>query len=158
MDPRLIHILNSQKYQKMPFWTEMKKCAQDANQVNSSVSTFGKIIPIGLKRKSITYHWIPQMTLDAFSRARSARTVMSVLTGASQRLVIDCAFCIESQHPAELPERVLGGFRIHHLDTERFRPLFPAKDLLSENPYRLGPLLLGSDKWFITFLQKSQRS
>ena len=45
-----------------------------------------------------------------------AKHILSVVTPLSQRLVIDIAFVLEGQDEAELPERLLGGCRIHRIN------------------------------------------
>ena len=45
-----------------------------------------------------------------------AKHILSVVTPLSQRLVIDIAFVLEGQDETELPERLLGGCRIHRIN------------------------------------------
>ena len=47
-----------------------------------------------------------------------AKHILSVCTPISQRLVIDVAFVLEGQQESELPERLLGGVRIHRINVE----------------------------------------
>ena len=47
-----------------------------------------------------------------------AKHILSVCTPISQRLVIDVAFVIEGQQESELPERLLGGVRIHRINVD----------------------------------------
>jgi hypothetical protein len=56
-----------------------------------------------------------------------------MVRGATKSLVIDLGFVLEGQHPEELPEALLGAFRLNYLDcttakkidTSRELPLLP---------------------------------
>lgn len=46
----------------------------------------------------------------------AAKSMIGLIVGAAKRLVIDVALVLEAKEVDELPERVLGGFRIHFPD------------------------------------------
>jgi hypothetical protein len=46
----------------------------------------------------------------------AAKSMIGLIVGAAKRLVIDVAIVLEAKEADELPERILGGFRIHFPD------------------------------------------
>jgi hypothetical protein len=60
--------------------------------------------------------------IDVFSSA-AARGMLGVLVGAAKSLVIDIGVVIEAQEDAELPEKVLAGFRVQYVDLGKCRKI-----------------------------------
>jgi Protein ENHANCED DISEASE RESISTANCE 2, C-terminal len=60
--------------------------------------------------------------IDVFS-STAARTMMGVLVSTAKKLVIDVGILIESQNTQELPERLIGGFRVQFVDLTACRKL-----------------------------------
>lgn len=56
-----------------------------------------------------------EITID-ISSSKIAANVLGMCTSVAKSLVIDMAYVIEGRKEAELPERLLGGIRIHHID------------------------------------------
>jgi len=56
-----------------------------------------------------------EITID-ISTSKIAARVVGMATSTAKSLVIDMAYVIEGRKEAELPERLLGGIRIHHID------------------------------------------
>ena len=50
-----------------------------------------------------------------------AKHIMSVVRPLSRSIAIDLAFVIEGQEESELPERLLGGVRLHRIDLGKFK-------------------------------------
>lgn len=46
---------------------------------------------------------------------------MGLVRGAIKQLVIDIAWMIEAQTDAELPEKIIGTFRLEHLDLSVYK-------------------------------------
>ncbi|KAF4660997.1 hypothetical protein FOZ61_003614 [Perkinsus olseni] len=63
-----------------------------------------------------------EASIDVYSSA-VARHIVSLVTDAAKRLVIDIGFVIEGQSDDELPERMLGGFRVRYPDLQSLRHL-----------------------------------
>lgn len=78
---------------------------------------------IGRKLK-VDYHESPgrfiECEYDVLSTA-AARSMIGLVVGAAKRLVIDVGIVLESKEIDELPERILGGFRIHFPDLSTCR-------------------------------------
>jgi len=63
-----------------------------------------------------------EVAVDVASSA-VARSVFKMCSGAAKNLVIDLAYTLEGKKEEELPERLLGGIRIHNLDMSAIHPL-----------------------------------
>jgi len=61
-----------------------------------------------------------EVNIDVFS-STAARTMLGVLVSVAKRLVIDVAVLIEGKTPEELPERILGGFKVRYVDLTKCR-------------------------------------
>ncbi|KAF4752326.1 hypothetical protein FOZ63_026129, partial [Perkinsus olseni] len=72
-----------------------------------------------------------EASIDVYSSS-VARHIVSLVTDAAKRLVIDIGFVIEGQSDDELPERMLGGFRVRYPDLQSLRHL--------EDPEKRGEL------------------
>ena len=76
------------------------------------------------KKLTTTYIYEPthfiEVNIDVFS-STAARTMLGVLVSATKRLVIDVSVLIEGQSPEELPERILGGFKVRYVDLSKCR-------------------------------------
>ena len=76
------------------------------------------------KKLTTTYSEDParflEVNIDVFS-STAARTMLGVLVGAAKRLVIDVAVVLEGQAPDELPERIIGGFKVRFVDLTKCR-------------------------------------
>ncbi|EER08131.1 conserved hypothetical protein [Perkinsus marinus ATCC 50983] len=75
--------------------------------------------PAIIGRKLTTTHFTGdnyvEVSVDVFSSA-AARHMMSLVVGAAKKLVIDVGFVLEGHSEEELPERLLGGFRLRKPD------------------------------------------
>ncbi|KAF4678234.1 hypothetical protein FOL47_003296 [Perkinsus chesapeaki] len=75
--------------------------------------------PAIIGRKLTTTHFtgdrFVEVSVDVFSSA-AARHMMSLVVGAAKKLVIDVGFVLEGHSEDELPERLLGGFRLRKAD------------------------------------------
>ena len=58
-----------------------------------------------------------EITIDV-SSSMMARATFSTCAGASTALILDLGFTIEGKKEDELPERLLSGVRIQHLDLD----------------------------------------
>jgi Protein ENHANCED DISEASE RESISTANCE 2, C-terminal len=76
------------------------------------------------KKLTTTYQYeagrFIEATIDVFS-STAARTMLGVLVSAAKRLVIDVAVLVEGQRPDELPERIIGGFKVRYVDLTKCR-------------------------------------
>jgi hypothetical protein len=63
-----------------------------------------------------------EISINVFSSS-AAKKMMSVVCSACKKMVIDVAIVLEGQTPEELPERVIGSFRVIRTDINRLRPL-----------------------------------
>lgn len=61
-----------------------------------------------------------EVSIDVFS-SNAARRVLGLLKGAAKALIIEVFFVLEAKTPEELPEQILGGFRVSHGDLTRTR-------------------------------------
>ena len=96
---------------------------------------------LGRKLKC-AYHEEPgrffEAEYDVLSTA-AAKSMIGLIVGAAKRLVIDVGIVLEAKEVDELPERILGGFRIHFPDLSTCRRITlgsPAK-----SPSRKGEFL-----------------
>ncbi|KAF4660998.1 hypothetical protein FOZ61_003615 [Perkinsus olseni] len=75
--------------------------------------------PTIIGRKLVTEHHsgvrCVEASIDVFSSV-AAKHTLSLVVGAAKKLVIDVGFVIEGQCDDELPERLIGGFRIRYPD------------------------------------------
>ena len=76
------------------------------------------------RKLTTTYTYDPthfiEANIDVFS-STAARTMLGVLVSATKRLVIDVSVLIEGQSDEELPERILGGFKVRYVDLSKCR-------------------------------------
>jgi len=63
-----------------------------------------------------------EISINVFSSA-AARRMMNLVCSTSKKMVIDVALLIEAQSTTELPERILGSFRVVRTDITRMRDL-----------------------------------
>lgn len=63
-------------------------------------------------------------------------TFPGMVRGATKSLVIDLGFVLEGQRPEELPEALLGAFRLNHMDCTQAKRI----DTTQELPLRPRPL------------------
>jgi hypothetical protein len=78
------------------------------------------------------------------SSSSAAAYITGMVRGATKSLVIDMAFLFEGQASHELPETLIGGMRLHHLDLAAAKKLDLSRELplLQPAPSRRGPELL----------------
>lgn len=78
---------------------------------------------LGRKLK-VDYHEEPgrfiECEYDVLSTT-AAKSMIGLVVGAAKRLVIDVGIVLEAKESDELPERILGGFRIHFPDLSTCR-------------------------------------
>lgn len=73
---------------------------------------------LGRKLK-VEYHEEPGRFFEAeydVLSTTAAKSMIGLLVGAAKRLVIDVGIILEGKEVDELPERILGGFRVHFPD------------------------------------------
>ncbi|KAF4672306.1 hypothetical protein FOL47_000691 [Perkinsus chesapeaki] len=63
-----------------------------------------------------------EVSIDVYS-SQLARHIVSLVTDAAKKLVIDIGFVIEGESDDELPERMIGGFRVRYPDLDSLRRL-----------------------------------
>ena len=71
------------------------------------------------KKLKCDYHEEPGRYFEAeydVLSTTAAKSMIGLIVGAAKRLVIDVGIVLEAKEVDELPERVLGGFRIHFPD------------------------------------------
>jgi len=87
-------------------------------------TVIGKNAAILGKAMKIDYFHVPgdhfEVSIDVFSEAK-ARNILGLVQGAARKLVVEVALLLEGQDREELPERVLGGFRVSRCDVARCR-------------------------------------
>lgn len=72
---------------------------------------------LGRKLKTEYFHGPNYLEIDIdISANATAATVTSMVAGWSKSIVLDIAVLLEGQAPEELPEKLLGTIRLHHLD------------------------------------------
>lgn len=52
------------------------------------------------------------------SSSRAAGTIFGIVRSALTSLILDLAFVLEAQAQNELPEQILGGIRLFHVDID----------------------------------------
>lgn len=76
------------------------------------------------KKLKCNYHEDPGRFFEAeydVLSTTAAKSMIGLIVGAAKRLVIDVGIVLEAKEQEELPERVLGGFRIHFPDLSHCR-------------------------------------
>jgi hypothetical protein len=63
------------------------------------------------------------------SSSSAAAYITGMVRGATKSLVIDMAFLLEGQSAHELPETLIGGMRLHHLDLAAAKMLDTSREL-----------------------------
>ncbi|WIA14192.1 hypothetical protein OEZ85_002731 [Tetradesmus obliquus] len=100
--------------------------------IKQSVGT----VPVILGNKLKTVYYQTDRYIEAccdVTSSSAAAYITGMVRGATKSLVIDLGFVLEGQHSEELPEALLGAFRLNHLDcttakkidTSRELPLLP---------------------------------
>jgi len=105
----------SQRFKVIPWVREGPWLVQRA--VGRTPAIIGKSIEINYFSAPGDYM---EVSVNIFSSA-AAKRILSLLKGAATHLTMEVYFVLEGKTPGELPEQVLGGFRIAHIDLARTR-------------------------------------
>jgi len=84
--------------------------------VGQTPAILGKNIPLDYYKRPNDFD-----VSICISKSSAAQSIVSVLKPAAAAIAIELIFIIEGQAPDELPEDVLGGFRITHADLSSVR-------------------------------------
>lgn len=83
------------------------------------------------KKLKMEYHankeedWF-EVAIDVFT-SKAWKNIVGIVEGWSKKLIIDLVYVIEATTTEELPEQILGGFRLVHWDVTNSRKLKKSK-------------------------------
>ena len=60
-----------------------------------------------------------EITLDITRGGKFANSIVNTCAGAADAITVDMGFLIQGSDSSELPELMLGAFRLHHVDMKR---------------------------------------
>ncbi|GMI21946.1 hypothetical protein TrCOL_g7933 [Triparma columacea] len=108
----------------LPVVVEGPWICQRAIGPGNAPAVIGKALPVQYHRKVGKYFEVDLVVMSS----SVARGILSIVKSHTKSITIDLAFIIEGAKEDELPERVMGAFRLHNLDPNRC-PKLPDKVL-----------------------------
>jgi len=84
----------------------------------------GKTPTLLAKALHTEYFYVPEdhfeVSIDVYSESK-ARNILGLVVGAAKKLILEVAILFEGQSEEELPEQLVGGFRVTRVDMSRVR-------------------------------------
>jgi len=84
----------------------------------------GKTPTLLAKALTTEYFYVPgdhfEVSIDVYSESK-ARNILGLVVGAAKKLILEVAILFEGQSEEELPEQLVGGFRVTRVDMSRVR-------------------------------------
>ncbi|KAI8473367.1 MAG: hypothetical protein J3K34DRAFT_411148, partial [Monoraphidium minutum] len=96
--------------------------------IKQSVGTVPVIVGSKLKTTFYRTERYVEATVDVTSSSAAAY-ITGMVRGATKSLVIDLGFVLEGQAEEELPEALLGAYRLHYMDTSQAQYLDTSQEL-----------------------------
>jgi len=117
-----------QKFRKMSYEERKQRvkvipqCIEGPWLARTAIGTTPVIIGKKLETDFYSGEDFLEISINVFSSS-AAKKMMSVVCTACRKMVIDVAIILEGQTEDELPERVIGSFRVIRTNINRLRPL-----------------------------------
>mmetsp|Transcript_123716 Transcript_123716/g.395870 ORF Transcript_123716/g.395870 Transcript_123716/m.395870 type:complete len:548 (-) Transcript_123716:285-1928(-) len=105
----------SHRFKVIPWVREGPWIVQKA--VGRTPAIIGKSLKVSYFHEKSNYF---EVSVDIFSSS-AAQRILSLLKGAAKALTLEVFFVLEGKDPEELPEHILGGFRVSRGDLSRTR-------------------------------------